>query len=510
MDPDIQKILDNFSVNFNNTFLYMTGKQQREMAFLAPTLFIRWYYSALFSETVLSPATIAENQKGSVVSGKGFYSLCMRLKNVRGQQLEFNFKRNFYSLESHPIYNDLDIFLKYMSPVMSINEDFTMKESDIRALQRRLSISDRYYVIYLFVLADKLGLYKTMPAIYEKCLQPCYEAGFFTLSPSEKFSRIVDVSCDICACVLNSEFPYEIFKTDAEKIKDFIQDPVSIDDILISLYSDPETDVRALLERADYPDLNDTETSVLSSIFYMGILLDRNFIYVFGHYLRLIRPLYSYPVKFREILNGLFNAIAIDGEREPELFLPCTAYIHTPLGKIFFNKEMKDASKFPPIPVDKILLSLEKEREISQFHYGDEMMRAECDVIYTLNACSDGNRNLWKTIEMESSTPLSTAARHLMMLFMLPSDLDYSFKIKKAGSSFIDFKNIETLSNPGSVLSDVLYDYDTRLVLNIPGEQFIEISLKNCHSGCCEILYPRILEQSKAITEREHELYLYD
>ena len=222
MNPEIQKIFDNFSEDFNATFMYMTGRQQREIAFLAPTLFVRWYYSALFSETVLSPATIAENQPDSVVKDKGFYSVCMRLKNVRGNTLEFNFKKNFYSIESHPIYNDLDIFLRFMSPVMHLNDDFTLKESDIRSLQRRLSISDRYYVLYLFSLSEKLGLFRQMPSLFEKCIQPDYDAAFFRITQAEKFNTIVDVSCGICASALNAEFPYEIFKADAQKIKEFI------------------------------------------------------------------------------------------------------------------------------------------------------------------------------------------------------------------------------------------------------------------------------------------------
>lgn len=510
MNPEIQKIFDNFSEDFNATFMYMTGRQQREIAFLAPTLFVRWYYSALFSETVLSPSTIAENQPDSVVKDKGFYSVCMRLKNVRGNTLEFNFKKNFYSIESHPIYNDLDIFLRFMSPVMHLNDDFTLKESDIRSLQRRLSISDRYYVLYLFTLSEKLGLFRQMPSLFEKCIQPDYDAAFFGMTQAEKFNTIVDESCGICASALNAEFPYEIFKADAQKIKEFIINPIPIDDILIGLYDASDMDVRDLLERADLPDLSDTETSVLSSIFYMGILLDRSFIYVFGHYLRIIRPLYSYPMKFREILNGLFNSIAIDGERDPELFLPCTAFIHTPLGKILFNKKTKDSSGYPPIPIDKILLSLDKERSISSYKQSEDAFNAQYDVIYTIKACLGGDRNLWKNIEMDSSTPLSVAARHMMMLFMMPSDQEYSFRIKRTDNDLLDFKNIEMLSDPDSTLADILYDNNTVLILVIPNEPNIEFRLTNLHSGCSEILYPRILEQSKEITQKEHELYLYD
>ena len=119
-----------------------------------------------------------------------------------------------------------------------------------------------------------------MPSLFEKCIQPDYDAAFFGMTQAEKFNTIVDESCGICASALNAEFPYEIFKADAQKIKEFIINPIPIDDILIGLYDASDMDVRDLLERADLPDLSDTETSVLSSIFYMGILLDRCFIYV--------------------------------------------------------------------------------------------------------------------------------------------------------------------------------------------------------------------------------------
>lgn len=62
MESEMQKIFDRFSTDFNSIFMYMSGKQKKEIAYLSPTLFIRWYYSALFSETILSPSAIVESQ----------------------------------------------------------------------------------------------------------------------------------------------------------------------------------------------------------------------------------------------------------------------------------------------------------------------------------------------------------------------------------------------------------------------------------------------------------------
>ena len=39
MNPEIKKMFDHFSSDYNTTYLYMTGEQKKIIAYLSPTLF---------------------------------------------------------------------------------------------------------------------------------------------------------------------------------------------------------------------------------------------------------------------------------------------------------------------------------------------------------------------------------------------------------------------------------------------------------------------------------------
>ena len=72
MNSDFDRIFQIFSDKFNRTYSNITGKQKKEIAYLSPTVFGRWYYSALFPETILSPSMILTSQKENIEEN-GFY-----------------------------------------------------------------------------------------------------------------------------------------------------------------------------------------------------------------------------------------------------------------------------------------------------------------------------------------------------------------------------------------------------------------------------------------------------
>ncbi|MDD5944881.1 MAG: hypothetical protein PUD43_04115 [Clostridia bacterium] len=510
MNPEIEKILNLFTEDFNTTYMYMTGRQRREIAYLAPTLFVRWYYSALFPETILSPSAIIESQPENSSDKKGFYSTCMHLKNINGDTLDFSFKTNYYSVVEHPIYRDLEILLNYTAPALCVNDDLSLKEKDIHALQKKLSVSDRYYALYLHLLARKLGMYSDVPSLYERCIQPDRSCPFMLLSPEEKLHTIVRVSCEICSELLNEEFPYDFCSISPDTIMEFVKNPIPIDDIFIKLYAETGIDLEEIWSKADKTELSEDDSAMLSSVFYMGILMDRAFIYVFGHYLRLIRPLYSFPMNFREIINSLFTAIAIDGERELEIFMPCTNYIHTKLGRLFFQKA--DKPQYPPIPIDKINHSVDEDRHLRRLRLNSGLMDMPKQNICHFKAVLNGNSALWKKIEMDDETPMGLVYSHLVMMFIMPAELKYKVVEGKHRykSDVIPYCRLETLANPLSPLGSVIEKCGGKVRIVIENGTTLDLELEGYKAGCPEIIYPRISEQSKELTEKEHSLYSYD
>ena len=161
-------------------------------------------------------------------------------------------------------------------------------------------------------------------------------------------------------------------------------------------------------------------------------------------------------------------------------------------------------SKYPPIPVDRLLNSIEKERSLSVIR----LMGSEYGTVYRLRACYNGDPSLWKIIELESSSHVTVAARHILMLFLFPPDTDFSIGL--GDGSVIDFDKAGAVFDPGSSISDILHLKSPRLVINLSGGQFIEVNFVRAQTGHYEVMYPRLIEQSSEITQKEHSSYYYD
>jgi len=513
MNPEIEKIFNHFSSDFNATYLYMTGKQKKEIAYLSSTLFARWYYSALFPETILSPAVIYNSQKENIIKNTGFYSANVHFKNVSSETLDFSYKENFYSIEDHPIYKDIVTFLEYMNPILYIDSDGNMFEKDIRILQKKLSISDRYYVLYLFDLAERLNLFNPMPSLFDNCIQPNYENVFLKLPHSKKLDRIIEESCNICADNINREIPFGFCELTPENIYDFLEKPQAIDDIFIKLYQNSDIDIEEIWNNSDSEKLSEADSAILSSILYIGIYFDKSFVFVFGNYLRLIQPIYSFPVKFREIINALFTSISIDGERETEIFIPCTTYSHSLLGKIVFKTNINENNNLPQIPVDNIIKSLNKEYAAKKTAIDCLELSKKPNSIFTFKAILNKNKMLWKKIEIEKNTALNTLARHTYLIFMLPEEDEFSIKITNNGKEAAQYiglpKNI-LYSSVSTKISDVIPSVGKSIVFTSGGNNTIELIYLGSKDICSEILYPRVIEQSNELTELEHKTYSLD
>lgn len=512
MNPDIERILNNFSTDFNYIYKKITGRQRKEIAYLAPSIFVRWYYSAIFAETILSPATIIESQSENIVKSEGFYSYCLHENNLSGDELSFSFKKEFYSIENHPIYNDIYILADYITPTLNINNDFSLKESDIHKLQFRLSISDKYYVTYLFSIMIKIGIIKSIPSLYDTYIQIDRNNDYWNMSANDKFDIIIKYSSQYCADILNQEFSYDLCQITSETIIEFASKPLSIDDMFIRIFGNIGIDLDYLWHKSDNDELSEDESSILSSIFYMGILMDKAFIFVFGHYLRIIRPIYSFPIKFKEVINSLFNAITIDGEIDLEIFLPCTTYTLTPLGRIYFDVSTKEKST-PPIPIDKISESIIIERANQLIVRERELAINKNKKIYTFKVILNRDINLWKKIEIEGTTNIEQLFSQLILIFALPQTLNYKFKVKsksKVKTNCISFDDANKFNNPNLKIDDFNPENKNNLFFSMDNNITIDLNFVKIDKAINEFIYPRIIDQSKKLTENEHYIFARD
>ena len=331
MNNNYENLLDIFKNDFNEIYIHLTKKQKKEISYMAPTLFVRWYYSALIQESILSPSYVIESQSENINKLEGFYGFASKIDKTTSETLEFNYKKNYYSLKSHPVVEDMEILFKYFSPILYLDENYMLQEKDIRVLQRKLSNSDSYYVIYLFDLASKLNLFTKMDSLYDFCIQPNNDSFYLKLNKEKKLNIIIDTSCELCADYINLHFNF--CNVTPAMIKSYLEEPLPFDDILVSIFSTGSFDLEEIWDSMGDNNLSSDDATLISSAFYMSVLLDRAFIYVFGYYLRLIRPIYSFPLDFRDVLNALATSVTLENEIDPDLFMPCTSYVHSVLGR---------------------------------------------------------------------------------------------------------------------------------------------------------------------------------
>ena len=102
------------------------------------------------------------------------------------------------------------------------------------------------------------------------------------------------------------------------------------------------------------------------------------------------------------------------------------------------------ANKISPIPIDKILLSLDAENHLNLLDI--DTSENSINRIYTIKACYANNKRLWKIIEIESNIPVELAANYILTMFLLPVNKKYIIKSKRKNKKeiiYVPFKRKE-------------------------------------------------------------------
>ena len=174
------------------------------------------------------------------------------------------------------------------------------------------------------------------------------------------------------------------------------------------------------------------------------------------------------------------------------------------MGKLFFNGT--SANKISPIPIDKILLSLDAENHLNLLDIDNS--ENSTNRIYTIKACYANNKRLWKIIEIESNIPVELAANYILTMFLLPVNKKYIIKSKRKNKKEIIYVPFKRKEDSVLSFSDLLNNDNNLITFITDREHRIELKLLDEHDFIDKIVYPRILSQSKELTEYEHNLFL--
>lgn len=497
------ELLGLFSTSFEKIFQHMLPSQKEKLLRLAPTIFNKWYYTVLLEETSLSPARILEYNTKENTTIKGI-SLFIDLNNEGLSK--YQFQTNYYSLENHPIINDLKQLVEYCIPDMEIGENNFFSIKQIDSIAKQCSNTDVFYFHYLTAIAYQLKLIVPLSSIYSKKVQASFDyESFFSQTTEECLKEIFHATIDIAIEKTIFALDFKKGALSHESFLSLIKESHNLDDILINLYQMQNIDFEKFWDIPDDKPLSPEEAAIFSSTFYLGILLEKWLFTPLTSYLKLFFPIYAIPYDFKTILNTLCTMLLADNDTSIELFSPCTGYALNYLGKLLFSedtispleKEISNLRELLPAVFKQIKL-----REKNNFSKNQCIDFPYSNITYLLKITLYEQEEYWKVIEVEEEASLMVALCEFRIDFEQADVNQLEITIKSNSIEYQESfqKNIFgvplktlSLSPKKKIYITPLYDKKSKLKIEFLRKDTINDS----------VIYPRILEQSTAFTKEE-------
>lgn len=497
------ELLGLFSTSFEKIFQHMLPSQKEKLLRLAPTIFNKWYYTVLLEGTSLSPAHILEYNTEENTTIKGI-SLFIDLNN--DGLSKYQFQTNDYSLESHPIINDLKQLVEYCIPDMEVEENDFFSIKQIDCIAKQCSSTDIFYFHYLTAIAYQLKLLIPLSSIYSKKVQASFGyESFFSQTTEECLWEIFHATIDIAIEKTSFVFDFKKGTLSHEFFLSLIKDSHNLDEILIGLYQLQNIDFEKLWDIPEDKPLSPEEAAIFSSTFYLGILLEKWLFTPLSSYLKLFFPICLAPYDFKATLNTICTILLTENDTSVELFPPCTGYSINCLGKQFFSEDILSPLEKEIPNLKELLPAVFKQIELRE---KNKTSKNECidfpysNITYLLKITICEQEEYWKIIEVEEDASLMVALCEFRIDFeqVEVNQLDITIQSDSIEYQESFQKNIFgvplktlSLSKKKQIYITPLYDKKSKLK--------IEFLKKNTTND--SVIYPRITEQSIAFTKEE-------
>lgn len=425
IDDKSKEILNLFTKEFKQVNNYMIDKHKKNINKYVPTIFKHWYYSTLSTtECLYSPANILSLSDDKDI----IYSYTVNVDEL----YNFKFKKIAYSLNEHPIITDLKELIKFCSPCAELNYNNLFSSEDINKILSKISNPDIYYVEYLILLAQKLKLIVNLPSINTKKILPATNVDVFFNMKNNKilesiFNASIKISVDKFDFLICDDLNYETIYT-------FLKKQQSIDEIFSIIYSSIGVNIDSILDKIfskNFSKYND----FISTTYFIGNIIDRWFLSIFGNYLNIINPIYLEPYDFKSSINTIYNLITIGKDVSTELFSPVSCYTLTHLGeKLIYNNETPKVNIFENLKFDEAYNFITTEINVHSHKKMLNSINSISENTFILKISYLINPKCFVTIEVSKDLTLEDLANEIILSFEIEEISNYSFFIDKPTS----------------------------------------------------------------------------
>jgi len=422
-------------------------KRRNTLPFLQ-AIYRRWFYSALIENTPISPANLLDSICLHYNEAKPTYPIAHQ--KGKSKFTGINIELLTYSLKSHPIVADLGLLIEYCTPHIDLTEGDVFITANALELGSKLSLNDPNYAAYLLEVALWMKLIVKIPSVGVNRFKPTKDAAKQLSSPAKYlFHDIVEITIAMAAKGLQGlvMLPETIFSQSF--IRALLNAPMDTDDIFQRVYEVLGYDMEDLLDfTMSMEDDEDMDMDILAGTFMTGVFLDKFFFTPFGHFLKLIRPLYVLPFEFSGEITDYVDVSDDPEEVMIAFFAPCSSYTLTDLGIEYFGVEKTADNYFDTANIlpfaqmkDTVFASEEALHIFVAIgkHIGALQYEEEPEAVHTFRVRREDNPSMWAHLQMPTDDTLHDMYVEIAHCLDLKDNNDYTFYHDKVENRFAEY-----------------------------------------------------------------------
>jgi len=525
-----------FEANFMDAYRNSNPRKRRNLLPSLQSVFRRWFYSSIVEEAYLSPANLLEafcihHNRPSQIAPVVHPSGATRLTGISTEIYE-------YSLDKHHIVNDIRMLIDYCTPHIDLDETNGFLIESAIELGGKISLNDPGYATYLLLIALRLRLLTKVPSVGINRFKPAAKAKTVLDQTSDRdlFRDIVEAGIAIAAKEMQNlvMLPESLFTP--AYIRSLLTQPMQTDDIFARVYDVLGYDMEDLLDITrdigDDGSMDDIDVDLLAGTFMTGVLLDKYFFTPFGHYMKLIRPLYILPFEIESEVTEFVDTSNDPDEVVIAFYAPCSSYTLTDLGLEYFDVQKTEDNYLDiaeAVPLEQMLETVFASQEallafaaVARYFtpFGLGITAPPPDEIYTFRVRQEDDPSIWLHIQMPDSDNLDTMYIEIADGLGLKNNGNYRLYHDKTENLFAEYSSpsrtkrgskqaIETflheldLEHQKHMLL-VAYGQSQPFETNENNKPIVRLQLELLHKKPPEFEpgeYPRISRVSKALRE---------
>jgi hypothetical protein len=435
------KLQNVFNKNFIKTTKCCTNKG---ILNIVPEFYIKWLYSPLSVKSYLTPANVFQ-----AIAESFDLDYFPAVKNMDNGQIIVEPQE--YTLSNHPVIDDIKILINHFYDIYDLDSDINFSDKNVQIILSMISMNDINYLEYLKSICYQLGIFESTASIYCKKLFLGDKAiDFINKDPEEAFVFVVSATIEILFDNLCSMFSIEtneyVFSVESDRFHRFIFNlfksyDKSIDYIIknVLLYFDINESIFRELANVDLLD---------DCIYFLNITINRFFFLTFGHYLKLIMPIYAKPFNLKLNLHIAKKCLIENKDIFQILDFCNTKFILTNLGLSYLSLDNCILSnKISLKEIDFIIRNFEN---ITDKNYP----KCESTMCYRFRIVLVDDKKYWKVFDCNSCMVLRELAMIINENFLVHSTTKYNFTFVNDTGSLDESKRINDL---GFKLGDVFY-----------------------------------------------------